>query len=63
MKHLITAACLLGALGAYALGWGTGVAGALVLGCALELTFWYRLLQAHRARDLGRQTAAVPPGL
>jgi hypothetical protein len=63
MKHLVTALCLLGALAAYALGWGAGVAGALVLGVVLELTFWYRVLRAHKARELRRQTAPVRPGV
>lgn len=61
MKHLVTAALLVGAVVVYALAqgplfFGAPVVGGLLLLCAavLELSFWYRL---RRKRSAGTAAA------
>jgi hypothetical protein len=46
-RHLITIACLLAALGLYAVGSKAGAV-FLVLGAACEVAFWVRLARARR---------------
>lgn len=54
MKHLVTLACLLLALGFYAAGMATGVVVFAGVGVLAEGTFWYRLF-----RRKPRQTPAA----
>lgn len=50
--HLLTAAILLAALGLYALGMTSGGLVAFLMGAALELWFWVRVIK--RSRLAGR---------
>ncbi len=45
MKHLITLACLLVAVGLYAMGLSTGAVSFVGLGMLAEGAFWIRLLR------------------
>ena len=53
MRHVITALCLLGALGAYVGGWSQGIAPLVILGLVLEIVFWVRLIPAWRGTHTG----------
>lgn len=43
MRHIVTFVCLLAAIAAYAIGWGAGVTGFVIIGIILEVVFWFRL--------------------
>ncbi len=49
MKHVLTVLCLVGALAAYAGGWGAGVGALILLGLLLEAVFWVRVWQARNS--------------
>lgn len=47
--HLITVACLIGAVVCYAAGLKLGVLGFAAAGLVLECMFWFRLVKRRRA--------------